>query len=124
MIVVTAEASCRNASTSVGPSESGASSHDEQIVTVFVSSGRPQPPPTEWALRVGVPVTVRTEGLGPPRVAVFGPDGTRTATVDAPLLEDGGVVGTEQRFTPRATGAYRLEHADVSGLVLARMDVR
>jgi hypothetical protein len=53
---------------------------------------------------------------------IFAPDGSRVATNDTPLLSDGSIVGTEQRFTPRVQGTYRVEHAEATGLVLAQLD--
>lgn len=49
------------------------------------------------------------------RVDVFAPDGSRVPTTDA---SDG------QRFTPATAGTYRVEHAEVSGLVLANVVAR
>lgn len=95
---------------------------DVQVVSVVVFSGREAPPAKHWPVRVGVPVTVQLEGLGPPRALVFGPDGARVPTRDAPLVRDGRVVGTEQSFTPSAAGAYRAEDAEGAGTVVARID--
>lgn len=119
-----AGASCRNASSTTSLADTGAVQSDEQIVNLVVFSGRPQPPSQELDTRIGRPLVVRTRGIGPPRVTVFGPDGSRIPTTDAPLLENGAVVGTEQRLLLRAAGAYRLEHAEVNGLILARLTAR
>jgi hypothetical protein len=85
---------------------------NEQRVDVFVTSGRPQPPPQDVVVRTGDPVVVHAEGLGPPRVVVFGPDNAPVATTD---------VANGQRFTPSAAGKYRVELDGAGGLVLANV---
>ena len=52
---------------------------NEHRVDVFVTSGRPQPAPHEASVHAGEPVVVHAEGLGPPRVVVFGPDNAPVA---------------------------------------------
>ena len=84
----------------------------DQRVDVAVMSGRPQPPPQDVGVRSGVPVVVHAEGIGPPRVVVFAPDGSKVPTTD---------VGSGQRFTPSTAGTYRVEHAEVAGLVLVNV---
>jgi hypothetical protein len=115
-------AGCRTPTVSPNPPDTSVSANEEQTISLSVMSGRPQPPPQDFGVRVGTPVTVRVVGLGPARAAVFGPDGMPVATVDAPLRQEGGIIGTEQRFTPGAAGSYRIEHAEVAGLVLARLN--
>lgn len=88
------------------------STMSEQRVDVMVTSGRPQPPAQEVAVRAGEPVVVHAEGLGPPRVIVFAPDGALVPTTD---------VASGQRFVPSAPGTYRVEHAEAPGLVLANV---
>ena len=97
---------------------------EPQIVDLVVFSGRPQPQPEARAVRVRVPVIVQTQGLGPPRVVVVGPDGARVPTVDAPLVRGGATSGTEQRFTPASTGTYRLVLDAAPTTVLARLTAR
>jgi hypothetical protein len=90
----------------------GGSMASEQKVDVFVMSGRPQPPPQDVAVKSGEPVVVHAEGLGPPRVVVFGPDNAPVATTD---------VAHGQRFTPTAPGKYRVELDGAGGLVLVNV---
>lgn len=97
---------------------------ETQVVALVVLSGRPQPAPEVRAVRVRVPVVVRTQGRGPPRVVVEGPDGAGVTTADAPFVRDGATTGTEQRFTPVAAGAYRLVLGDSPTTVLAILDAR
>lgn len=92
----------------------------EKTVDVSVYSGRPQPPPETTAVRVGAGVNLRLSGLGPPTAVIVGPDGAPVTTVDAPYKKDGSVVGTEQRFTPKAKGVYRVEYP--AGAVIAVLD--
>ena len=97
---------------------------DPQVVPLLVFSGREQPPAETRPVRLRTPVVVQTRGLGPPRVLVEGPDGARVPTVDAPLLHDGAVSGTEQRFTPTVAGTYRLTLVDAPTTVLALLTAR
>lgn len=87
----------------------------EQRVDVKVTSGLPQPPPQDAAVRVGDAVVVHAEGLGPPRVVVFAPDNAPVATTD---------VASGQRFTPSAPGKYRVELEGAGGLVLVNVVAR
>lgn len=87
----------------------------DQTVTVFVMSGREQPPAEDVTVQVAAPVLVHAEGLGPPRVNVFAPDGRRIDTTD---------VGSDQRFTPTAPGKYRVELTETPGLVLVNVVAR
>ena len=88
---------------------------NEQRVDVKVTSGLPQPPPQDVAVRAGDAVVVHPEGLGPPRVVVFGPD---NAPVPTPA------VGNGQPFTTNAPGKYRVELDGAGGLVLANVVAR
>ncbi len=92
-----------------------------QVVSIDVFSGRPQPPPAESSVRVGVVVAVRLIGLGPPEALVIAPDGSPVETVSLPVKKDGDVVGSEQRFTPRVGGIFRVVESS-SGLDLARLN--
>jgi hypothetical protein len=93
----------------------GGSIPTEQRVDVFVMSGRPQPPPEDVSVRMGDPVVVHAEGLGPPRVVVFGPDNAPLSTTD---------VANGQRFTTNAAGKYRVELDGAGGLVLVNVVAR
>jgi len=93
-------------------------------IEVAVFSGRPQPAAREEVVAVGAVVVLHVVGLGPARARVIGPDGAEIATEDVPLHGDAGVIGTEQRFTPRAPGVHRVEHAEVSGLELVHLVAR
>ena len=88
---------------------------NEQRVDVKVMSGLPQPPPRDVAVRAGEAVVVHAEGLGPPRVVVFGPDNAPITTTD---------VGNGQRFTTSAPGKYRVELDGAGGLVLVNVVAR
>ncbi len=103
---------------------SGGEPPPETVVSVAVLSGRPQPAPVRASARVGATVVARIEGLGPARVVVLAPDGTRVTTTDAPLRRDGNVVGTEQRFVVSQAGAYQLAVAEAPEVVVGVVDAR
>jgi hypothetical protein len=88
---------------------------NEQRVDVKVMSGLPQPPPQDVAVHAGDPIVVHAEGLGPPRIVVFGPDNARVATTD---------VANGQRFATSAPGTYRVELDGAGGLVLVNVVAR
>lgn len=85
---------------------------NERRVDVFVTSGRPQPAAEDVTVRAGDAVVVHAEGLGPPRVVVFGPDDAPVPTTD---------VANGQRFTTTTSGKYRVELDGAGGLVLANV---
>ena len=93
----------------------GSTMNTEQRVDVKVMSGLPQPPPQDVAVRTNEPVVVHAEGLGPPRVLVFGPDNAAVPTSDT---------ANGQRFTPAAPGRYRVELEGAGGLVLVNVVAR
>jgi hypothetical protein len=112
---------CRAPAPSANQPDDSMTPKENQPIVILVMSGRPQPPPQDFAVRIGAAVTLRVVGLGPARAAVFGPNGARVTTVETPVLGEGGVIGTEHRFTAGAAGDYRVEHAEQAGLVLARL---
>jgi hypothetical protein len=97
---------------------------EPQRITLRVYSGRPQPPAETLSVRVGVPIVVQTEGLGPPQVIVEGPDRARVPTAEAPSVRDGSSSGVEQRFTLVAAGTYRVVLAEAPTIVLALLAAR
>lgn len=58
---------------------------------------------------------MHAEGLGPPRVVVFGPDNAPITTTD---------VANGQRFTSSTRGKYRVELDGAGGLVLVNVIAR
>jgi hypothetical protein len=93
-----------------------------KIVEIAVMSGRPQPPPADWAVTVGAPVTIRLVGLGPPRAQISAPDGSPVTTLDTPFNGKAGDDRTELRFSPQVPGTYLVKQVDASGVVLARLN--
>lgn len=87
----------------------------ERRVDVNVMSGLPQPAPQDVPVRAGEAVVVHAEGLGPPRVVVFGPDNAPVTTTD---------VASGQRFMTSAPGKYRVELDGAGGLVLVNVIAR
>ena len=121
-ILLCAAAGCGNGSTATLAPVSSVGDPGAKIVEIAVMSGRPQPPPADWPVTVGAPVTIRLVGLGPPQARISAPDGSPVATVDVPLKGKAGTVGTELRFSPRVPGAYLVQQVDAPGVVLARLN--
>ncbi|MEP7124039.1 MAG: hypothetical protein ABJE95_24140 [Byssovorax sp.] len=93
-----------------------------KTIEIAVMSGREQPPPTDWPVALGAPVTLRLVGLGPPKAIIHAPDGSPITTVDAPIKGKTGVNGTELVFTPTVPGVYQVHQADAPTVILARLN--